>query len=299
VDYGTSSGTATEGAAYVAASGTALFAAGETSKWIDVAVNGDFLAEGSESFTVTLSAPFNADLGTSVATGTILDDDSGPKLYVADASVTEGSAGTTSLTLPVTMTPASGSDVSVQYTTADGTAVEGSDYAGNAGTLTIPAGQTSGSIIVGVVGDTLPEATETLALTLSSPVGAKIVTGTATGTIVDDDAIPITDDKIPTVLTLKLVRGASAIRAKGVIQPATTGMKIKVSLYHKVGAKYVVVKSKSVGANGLKDRNADGVLDAAYTALFPRPADGLARFVARYAGSPTYTASQKTLSFKL
>lgn len=299
VDYATSDGTATAATDYVAASGTVLFAAGETSKWIGVAVSGDFLDEGSETFTVALSAPFNADLGTSVATGTILDDDSGPKLYVADASITEGSAGTTPLSFSVTMTPASGGDVSVQYTTSDGTALAGSDYAGNAGTLTIPAGQTSGSIIVDVVGDTTPEASETLGLTLSNPTGAKIVTGTATGTIIDDDATPTVGGKIPTVLTLKLVKGASAIKAKGIIEAAASDMKIKVSLYHKVGTKYALVKSKSVNAKGLKDRNGDGIIDAEYAASFPRPAGGPARFVARYAGSLVYAPSKTTLSFKL
>jgi len=293
VDYTTSDGTATAGNDYLAKSGTLVFAPGETTKLIEVTVNGDILVEGDETVTVTLSAPFNADLGTSVATGTIMNDDNiGPKLIVADANVLEGNSGTTPLTFTVSMVPASASNVTVDYTTSDGTATAGSDYTGASGTLTIAAGQTSGTIAASVIGDKTYEPNETLTLTLSNPVGATIVTGTAVGTILNDD-------KILTTLTTKLVKGRTAIKAKGLIESATGGMNIKVSLLHKVGRKYVVVSTKTVGAKGLLDRNKDGILDAAYVASFKRPAAGAYRFVARYAGNTTYAPSKRTLSFKL
>ena len=293
VDYATSDGTATAGSDYLATTGTLVFAAGETSKQIDVTVNGDIQVEGDETFTVTLSAPFNADLGTSVATGTITNDDNvGPKLVVGDAAVLEGNSGTTPLTFAVAMVPVSASDVTVDYATSDGTATAGSDYTAASGTLTIPAGQASGSIAVSVIGDTTYEPSENFTLTLSNPVGATIVTSTAVGTILNDD-------KIPTTLTTTLVKGRTAIKARGTIEAAISGMPIKVSLLHKVGRKYVVVSTKTVGATGLLDRNKDGILDAAYVASFKRPAAGAYRFVARYAGNATYKPSKRTLSFKL
>jgi len=43
--------------------------------------------------------------------------------------------------------------VTVDYATSGGTATPGSDYTAVSGTLTIPAGQTSGSIAVSVTGD--------------------------------------------------------------------------------------------------------------------------------------------------
>ena len=293
VDYATSDGTATAVSDYAATSGTLVFAAGETSKQIDVTVNSDIQVEGNETLTVTLSAPFNADLGSSVATGTITNDDNvGPKLAVSDTSMLEGNSGTSPLTFTVAMAPVSGSDMTVDYTTSDGTATAGSDYTAASGTLTIPAGQSSGSIAVSVLGDTKYEPNENFTLTLSNPVGATIVGGTAAGTITDDD-------KIPTTLTTKLVKGRTAIKAKGLIESATGGMMIKVSLLHKVGRKYVVVSTKTVGAKGLLDRNLDGILDAAYVASFKRPAAGAYRFVVRYAGNTTYAPSKRTLSFKL
>jgi Calx-beta domain len=292
VDYATSDGTATAGSDYTATSGTLVFAPGETSKQIDVSVTGDLLVEGNQTITVTLSSPFNADLGTSVATGTITNDDANPKLVVGDANVLEGNSGTTPLTFTVAMVPVSVTDVTVDYATSDGTATAGSDYTGASGTLTIPAGQASGTIAVSVSGDKTYEPNETLTLTLSNPVGATIVVGAATGTILNDD-------RLVTTLSTKLVKGRTAIKAKGLIQPAISGMMVKVSLLRKVGRKYVVLSTKTVGAKGLLDRNHDGILDAGYLASFKRPAAGTYRFTARYAGNSTYAPSKRTLSFRL
>jgi fibronectin-binding autotransporter adhesin len=180
----------------------------------------------------------------------------------------------------------------VDYTTADGTATAGSDYSAAAGTLTIPAGQTTGSIIVGVTGDNAPEPAETLTLTLSNPVGAKIVTGVATGTIQNDD-------KIPTAITLRAVKGSKLVTAKGTIQAATSGMKIKVSLFKKIGGRYRLAASKTVSVKNLADRNGDTVTDGSYQATFARPASGSYRFVAKYAGNAAYAPCSKGLSFRL
>jgi large repetitive protein len=293
VDYATSDGTATAGADYTAASGTLVFAPGETSKQIDVIVTGDFANEGDETFAVTLSGPFNADLGTSTATGTIANDDAGPELTIADVTVAEGSSGTTPMTFTVTMTPASAGDVTVDYATADGTATAGSDYAAAAGTLTIPAGQTAGAVVIDVSADTAPEAAETLTLTLSNPVGAKIVPPTtATGTIANDD-------KTPTAITTKLVKGTSVIKAKGTIEAAASGMKIKVSLFKRIGTKYRLAASKTLALKNIGDHDGDAITDGTYLAGFARPAAGAYRFVVRYAGNTAYAASSRTLSFKL
>ena len=71
VDYATSDGSAEAGDDYTAKSGTLSFSAGETSKTISVAIDDDIDNESDETFTVTLSNPSGADLGTSSATGTI------------------------------------------------------------------------------------------------------------------------------------------------------------------------------------------------------------------------------------
>ncbi|MYF58388.1 MAG: hypothetical protein F4222_04945, partial [Gammaproteobacteria bacterium] len=77
---GLAGGTATSGEDFEAfAAGTLAFAAGETSRNIDVTVNGDAVDEDSETLKVRLSAPVNArfagDVTSLDATGTITDDD--------------------------------------------------------------------------------------------------------------------------------------------------------------------------------------------------------------------------------
>jgi len=77
--------------------------------------------------------------------------------------------------------------VNVQYATAGGTATAGGDYQARSGTLTIPAGQTTGTISVQVLGDRLPEPDETFFVNLSGATNATIADGQSVGTIVDDE----------------------------------------------------------------------------------------------------------------
>ena len=76
--YATSDGTATAGSDYTSTSGTISFAPGETSKTIAVPVVGDTTVESDETFTLALSSPGNAVLGTATATATITNDDVAP-----------------------------------------------------------------------------------------------------------------------------------------------------------------------------------------------------------------------------
>jgi Ca2+-binding RTX toxin-like protein len=75
VAYATADGTAAAGSDYTATRGTLVFAPGETSKTVAVAIVGDAAVEPDETFTLTLSGPVNATLGTASATGTITNDD--------------------------------------------------------------------------------------------------------------------------------------------------------------------------------------------------------------------------------
>ena len=85
VDYATSDGTALAGADYTEASGSLTFAAGETSKTVDVTVLDDGHDEGSETLTLTLSnqAPDTVRLADATATGTITNSDAIPKAWIA------------------------------------------------------------------------------------------------------------------------------------------------------------------------------------------------------------------------
>ena len=110
-----------------------------------------------------------------------------PTLSIADASVREGNKGTTGLSLTVTLSRSVADSVSMRYATADGTALAKSDYTASSGTLTIPAGQTQGTISVSIKGDRKREANETFTVQISNAVGATISDGVATATILNDD----------------------------------------------------------------------------------------------------------------
>jgi hypothetical protein len=60
---------------------------------------------------------------------------SDPTISISDASVAEGDTGTVSLTFNVTLSAASGTVITVDYTTADGTAMAGSDISPQAAHL--------------------------------------------------------------------------------------------------------------------------------------------------------------------
>lgn len=196
VNYTTADGTATAGSDYVAGSGSVSFAAGETSKTVNVGVIGDTTVEPDETFTVTLSNPFGATLSRATATGTILNDDvpvaTPPAMSISDASKTEGNTGTSNLAFTVSLSQTPTAPVSVNYSTANGTATAGSDYVAGSGTLNFAAGETSKAINVGIIGDTTVEPDENFTVTLSNPTGATLSRATATGTILNDDVVVVT-----------------------------------------------------------------------------------------------------------
>ncbi|SHO67271.1 chitinase [Pseudoxanthobacter soli DSM 19599] len=194
VGYATGNGTATAGSDYKALTGTLTFAPGETSKVVHIEVNGDTVVEGNETLNLTLSSPSGATIADGSAVGTIVNDDVAaplPTVSIAGASFGEGDAGEPGHGMfVVTLSAASTTPVTVAYTTANGTAIAGSDYVAQSGTITFAPGETTKEIHVTAIGDGVVEPNETFSVVLSAPSGATIATGTATGTIVNDDAPP-------------------------------------------------------------------------------------------------------------
>ncbi|TMK20456.1 MAG: hypothetical protein E6G65_07105, partial [Actinobacteria bacterium] len=171
--------------------GTLTFDPGQTAKTVDVTVNGDNTHEADETLTVDLSNESNANLLDASGLGTITDDDASATISVADRSVAEGNVGDTTLPFDVTLSVASSSDVTVDYTTNDGTAtIASGDYDAASGTLTFTPGQTTKTLDVTVHGDATYEADEHLTLDLSNASGATITDDSGAGTITNDDAAP-------------------------------------------------------------------------------------------------------------
>jgi hypothetical protein len=196
VSYSTSNGTATAGTDYTAVSGTLSFLAGETTKTFTVTLIPDTRDEPNETFRVSLSSPAGGPvLGSpSFIDTTIADDDPTPTVRLAQTSPAppnfENNSGTSLITYTVTLSAASDYTITVNYSTANGTATAGSDYNSSSGTLTFsPGGSLTRTFTVGIIGDTVYEPDESFTVSLSSPVNATLGSpSSVTTTISNDDA---------------------------------------------------------------------------------------------------------------
>ncbi|KAF0100619.1 MAG: cadherin domain/calx-beta domain protein [Rhodospirillaceae bacterium] len=195
VQFTTANGSALAGQDYAAQSGTLTFVPGVIQQNILVAIAGDAIVEGNETFTVTLSDPSEgASILDGSATGTILNDDVATAVLSIAATSTnkpEGQSGSTPFTFTVTRTGDLSAPASAQWAVT-GPAVNGTDFTGGVlptGTVSFAAGETSKVISIGVAGDSAVEANEAFWVQLSQP-GAGTILGTALakGVIRNDDA---------------------------------------------------------------------------------------------------------------
>jgi Ca2+-binding RTX toxin-like protein len=145
----------------------------------------DSISEAVETF--TLSAATAANTVAIVGTGSIVDNDGVAQLSVSGPASVSESAG--ALTYTVTLSQASSSPVTVNYSTADGTATSTGDFSGASGSLSFAAGETSKSITVNLANDSVVEGAEAFSLVLSNPSGAGIAVGNVQTTIQDDDVL--------------------------------------------------------------------------------------------------------------
>ena len=156
----------------------------------DDAVNEE---EATLTHTVTGTGEYAGVTAGSV-TVTIVEKDTAV-LSVNNAEAAEDGGN---VVFTVSISAASGSEVTVDYATSDGTATAGQDYTGTTGTLTFAANSVaSQTISVPVTDDAVDEEEEeTFTLTLSNAQGASLAQGgetlTVTGTITDDDDPAVT-----------------------------------------------------------------------------------------------------------
>ncbi|MEK7465232.1 MAG: Calx-beta domain-containing protein [Patescibacteria group bacterium] len=163
-----------------------------TSSTITITTTDNNTYTGNKTVIATMGTPINANAGSpAVHTATIIEATQTPVLSIGNASQNEGNSGTSTMSFTVSLTDASAQTITVDYTTADGTATAGSDYTAATGTLTFSPGQTSKTVSITIFGDTIYEGNETFTVTLSnaSPTSTPISTAIGTGTILNDETI--------------------------------------------------------------------------------------------------------------
>ena len=190
VDVTTSNGSATAPADYVHKSErlTEIPAGGSKPFVVSIAERLVSTRTTSRSASPSRTLP-DAVVGDGAGTGTITNDDGPPTISIGDVTVTEGNSGTVDANFVVSVSPASGKPITVQYSTGTGTATAGSDYvAAQDQTLTIPADQPSGTITIKINGDELAESSESFPVNIFNATNATISDGSGTATIIDNDA---------------------------------------------------------------------------------------------------------------
>ena len=200
VSYATSDGSgsdaATAGTDYTAADVTLTFSSKETSKTVAVATTEDLFNEADETFTLTLTGvtlPDGVSLDATTAAGTIENDDGLTATVKANAeNVPEGNNAEFTVELTGGTSTA---DVEVTYTWAS-TGTAGTDYTEPSGLLTITKPNSSGTIAIATLTDSLLDPGETLSVTLTAAttaIGTATVgtPATATTTIAEEGTVTV------------------------------------------------------------------------------------------------------------
>src|ERR1051326_7760632 len=122
-----------------------------------------------------------------------------PVLSINNVSALEGGLGSRTVTFTVTLDPPSLDIVTVNWKTADGTALAPGDYVAGSGTLTFSPGAQHLTLSVSIVSDLRLEPDETFSVRLLTPVNALLSGSAAIGTctILNDDSIVGVIEGIP------------------------------------------------------------------------------------------------------
>jgi len=185
--------TQTGAATFSGSNGTVTFAANSTTATVTIDPTADTTVELAETVQLTLAnaSTYNVVTNTPV-TGTITNDDATPNVNLAISPSTGTEAGTTAITVTATASQAVVGAQTVNVALS-GTATA-ADFTGTIPTsITIPAGQTTGSFTVNINNDALVEGNETGTFTISNPSPGITLGTTTTGNVA------ITDNDFPTV----------------------------------------------------------------------------------------------------
>lgn len=208
--FTTNDGTATAVSAdYIDNDGSLLFSGLAETQFITVLVNHDLMVEADETFDVTLGVlggldpgidPLDVTFGSTMETGTIINDDTATITLVGPAATAEGStpAGTTPFAFDVILSAPVQGGFTLPFTTNDGTATAiSADYVDNDGSLLFGGLVETQFITVLVNHDLTVEADETFDVALGAvtglgvgvdPLSFTVIGSPQIATILNDDA---------------------------------------------------------------------------------------------------------------
>jgi Flp pilus assembly protein TadG len=193
-------GSAVQGEDYTVNSGAVAIPAGGATGQIRITLIDDGIDENNETIILTMGTPVNATKGIpDVHTVSILDEDSEPEVYLISSGETvPEDVGTVAITARLSVI--SGKNVTVSFS-SNGSAEMGAgkDYTISSSPLTIPAGSSSGDILVSVNDDAVFEINEQAVISLGSATNATIgLPASYTLTIQDNEPVCPTADSSPT-----------------------------------------------------------------------------------------------------
>jgi glucose/arabinose dehydrogenase len=142
----------------------------------------------------TLSIPPGLTNILSISAGTVsfaiiqLDDAHPPSLNVASGYINEGDQRN-DVSITATLIAPFPKPASVNFATADNTALAGRDYISKSGTLLFPPNTTTQAISVTILGDLLQQTNRSFFINLFNPTNATLVTTQSTQTIFDPDKL--------------------------------------------------------------------------------------------------------------
>jgi VCBS repeat-containing protein len=196
-------------------------------------------------FTYTVSSGGVTEIGT-------VNVNVRPEISINDVTIAENLAAGFA-TFTVTLSAASAQTITVNYSTANGTAVSGvgNDYTAVTNTLTFTPGQTTQTITVPINNDTTDEPNETFFVNLSGVTNAVIIDSQGVGTIIDNDATPT----ISNVSSDTEMEGTALVHTVTLSNPSSSDTTFSVSLGGGTatggGVDYVSTLSNASFSNGV------------------------------------------------
>ena len=195
----TANGSARSSGDYIAVPSTKVtFGPGVIEQVVSVRIRGDTINEADETYQLRLSGQVGATLVDAVGVGTIADNDAHsaapapPTVSVADTRLVEFGSGSATGEIVLSLSePAGPASVTASVQSSEDTAVADSDYVAVPPTaVTFEPGESTASVPVAALDDTLPELTETFRVEVTS-TDAVVADTQATVSVVSDEA-PIT-----------------------------------------------------------------------------------------------------------